>query len=63
MGEWRLIETAPELETVTVWTDKYGSISAQVRGSRCWTVPGNWLVQPTHWMPRPEGPAEDRGKE
>lgn len=58
-GTWQPIETAPKGEFILVISDVM-EVAHFDNESELWlTASGDWII-PTHWMPLPESPDNDR---
>ena len=61
MSEWQPIETAPK-ETTVLLVDKNDNLYVGYyirRQSRWVSMPCEWRIYPTHWMPLPAPPKEE----
>jgi hypothetical protein len=61
---WHPIETAPKDGAPVLVSRKFGGIVvARVKhGWNTWTtIPGDYGIEPTHWMPLPLPPIRDSG--
>ncbi len=70
MSDWQPIETAPKDDRliIVLCSHEPNPLRRIQIASRLWptkspsqwySMPGNWRVRPTHWMPLPEPPKQE----
>jgi hypothetical protein len=59
---WRPIETAPKDVWVLVWTPTRSTVAYRKAEGSWRDVGGGLFIAPTHWMPLPPPPTEEKGR-
>lgn len=57
---WLPIKTAPEHTMVIIWDNYYDAIHMAAKDDWWQTIEGSDDINPTHWMPLPDPPTEEK---